>query len=154
MRRIEPGTASKVELVGLNQGQDMIQIIVAQPIGSSELRNLALDAVDALGIGQVEVGHLHVGRALARTAGRDVVLVLEVDGLKGHGGDDGSHLGHVVDFVVGHALGDEGGRLLSSAAFDGVGAVFRVGSNGLDDGGSGKLGRRDGGEAQDERGSG
>lgn len=131
----------------------MVQVIGAQPIGGGELRNLALDAVDALGVEQVEVGHLHVGSALARTAGRDVVLELEVDGLKGHVGDDGGHLGHVVDPVVGHALGDEGSRLLSSAAFGGVGAVFGSGSNLLDDGGSGKLGGRDGGEAQDERGS-
>lgn len=154
MRRVEPGTTSKVEFVGLNQRQDVVQISVAQSIDGGELRNLALEAVDALRVGQVEVGHLHVGSALARTAGRDVVLELEVGGLKGHGGDDGGHLGHVVDFVVGHALGDEGGRLLSSAAFGGVGAVFGVGSNCLDDGGSGELGRRDCGEAQDERGSG
>lgn len=115
---------------------------------------MALDAVDALGVEQVEVGHLHVGSALARTAGRDVVLELEIDRLKGHGSDDGGHLGHVVDFIVGHALGNEGRRLLSSAAFGGVGAVFGVGSNCLDNGDSGNLGRGDGGEAQDERGSG
>lgn len=152
MRSVKPGATGKVELVGLNQGQDVIQIIGAQPIGGGKFRNFAFDAVDTLGVEQVEVGHLHVGSALARAARRDVVLEFEVDGLKGHEGDDGSHLGHVVDLVVGHALGNEGGRLLSSAAFGSVGAVFGSGSDLLDDGDSGKLGRCDGGEAQDERG--
>lgn len=152
LRRVEPGAAGKVELVGLNQGQDVVQIIGAQPVGGGKLRDLAFDAIDALGVEQVEVGHLHIGSTLTRAARRDVVLEFEVDGLKGHKGDDGGHLGHVVDFVIGHALGDEGSRLLSSAAFGSVGTVFGSRSNLLDDGGSGKLGRREGGEAQDERG--
>lgn len=131
----------------------MVQVIVAQPIGGGKLGNFAFDAVDALGIEQVEVGHLHIGSALTSAARRDIVLEFKVGGLKGHEGDDGSHLGHAVDLVVGHALGNEGSRLLSSAAFGGVGAVSGSKSNFLDDGDSGKLGRREGGEAQDERGS-
>lgn len=152
--RVEPGAAAKVELVGLNERQDVVEVIVTQAIGGGKLRNLALEAVDALGIFQVEVGHLHVGSALARVAGRDVVLELEVNRLKGHQGDDGGHLRRSVDPVVVHGLGNEGSSLLSSAAFGSISAVLGVRSNLLDDGSSGQLGRGEGGEAQDERGDG
>lgn len=61
------------------------------------------------------------------------MLVLEVDGLKGHEGDDGGHFLGAVDVELGEGLGDVGGCLFGGAAFLCFGAFCCVGGDLLDD---------------------
>lgn len=126
-----PGAAAEVVLVVLDEGQHLVLLGVVRVRGDAG--DLVLELRERLRVLEVEVEHLHVGRALARAARRHVVLELEVYRLERRQREHGGDLARLVEPVLGHGVGEQGTGLLGRAALGRLRARLGVGRNLGDD---------------------
>ena len=94
--------------------------------------DLACQLGDAEGVLGVEADHLHVARALARTPGEVVLVVLEVERFEAHEREDGADFAGRVHFVLQHGVDQVRRGLRAGAAFFGKFGPGACGGQGED----------------------